>query len=256
MTLSHENPFEIFFRNPVYLQFKNHLYNYRLRRSAIRRELESAGSGLTLEIGSGVSTMADGMPNVLFSDISQEAVRFLKEKKIADKAAAMSITQVALKNATVETVVCSEVLEHIPDDEAALRELYRVLKPGGKIILTVPVHPDYFAGDDRFVQHERRYAIKPFAKKLMQVGFNDLELVKITGFLDKLAMRLAVRIFKIMNPPGREKSQGAGSTDVLKLLLPFYKLGNILFAWLVSAEAKLLPLASSAVVLIRGTKKK
>lgn len=35
-------------------------------------------------------------------------------------------------------VVCSEVLEHLPDDAAAAREIYRVLKPGGRAIITVP----------------------------------------------------------------------------------------------------------------------
>lgn len=39
-------------------------------------------------------------------------------------------------------VVCSEVLEHLPDDMAAAREMFRVLKPGGTVIVTVP-HEDY-----------------------------------------------------------------------------------------------------------------
>jgi SAM-dependent methyltransferase len=39
---------------------------------------------------------------------------------------------------TFDRIICSEVLEHIPDDEAALRELLRILKPGGRLAATVP----------------------------------------------------------------------------------------------------------------------
>lgn len=52
------------------------------------------------------------------------------------------VTRLPFAEATFDTVVCSEVLEHLPDDAAAARELYRVLKPGGSAIVTVP-HADY-----------------------------------------------------------------------------------------------------------------
>jgi len=41
-------------------------------------------------------------------------------------------------DATFDRVICSEVLEHIPDDLAAMRELTRVLRPGGTMAVTVP----------------------------------------------------------------------------------------------------------------------
>ena len=42
------------------------------------------------------------------------------------------------RDATFDRVLCSEVLEHIPDDEGAMAELARVLKPGGTMAITVP----------------------------------------------------------------------------------------------------------------------
>ena len=41
-------------------------------------------------------------------------------------------------DATFDTVIASEILEHIPDDDAAIAELIRVLKPGGSLAVTVP----------------------------------------------------------------------------------------------------------------------
>lgn len=46
--------------------------------------------------------------------------------------------------ASFDVVVCSEVLEHLPDDQAAIDEIARILKPGGRLILTTP-HRGLFA---------------------------------------------------------------------------------------------------------------
>ncbi len=42
------------------------------------------------------------------------------------------------KNSTFDKIICSEVLEHVDDDAKAIREMHRVLKAGGKVIITVP----------------------------------------------------------------------------------------------------------------------
>ncbi|MEP7351654.1 MAG: methyltransferase domain-containing protein [Acidobacteriota bacterium] len=51
----------------------------------------------------------------------------------------MDITSLAIPDNTFDAVICSHVLEHIPDDAKAMRELCRVLKPGGWAILQVPI---------------------------------------------------------------------------------------------------------------------
>lgn len=47
-------------------------------------------------------------------------------------------TRLPFPDDTFDRIICSEVLEHIPDDTAALRELFRILKPGGRLAATVP----------------------------------------------------------------------------------------------------------------------
>jgi SAM-dependent methyltransferase len=55
--------------------------------------------------------------------------------------------RIPLAASSVDTVLCTEVLEHVPDPDAVVREIARVLKPGGTVICTAPfcypVHDDY-----------------------------------------------------------------------------------------------------------------
>ncbi|MBA2525505.1 MAG: methyltransferase domain-containing protein [Pyrinomonadaceae bacterium] len=51
----------------------------------------------------------------------------------------MDITDIKEKESTYDVIICNHVLEHIEDDAKAMRELYRVLKPGGFAILQVPI---------------------------------------------------------------------------------------------------------------------
>ena len=44
--------------------------------------------------------------------------------------------------AEFDAIICNHVLEHVPDDRAAMLELRRILRPGGTAILMVPFHPD------------------------------------------------------------------------------------------------------------------
>ena len=50
-----------------------------------------------------------------------------------------NICMIPLANAVAGGVICTEVLEHVPDTKLALGELYRIIEPGGYLILTVPL---------------------------------------------------------------------------------------------------------------------
>jgi SAM-dependent methyltransferase len=52
---------------------------------------------------------------------------------------AIDLQQIALPDASLDVVLTSHVMEHVPDTTAALNELMRVLKPGGSLVLLVPV---------------------------------------------------------------------------------------------------------------------
>jgi len=56
-----------------------------------------------------------------------------------------------------DLAVCLDVIEHLQDDRAALRELRRVLAPGGALVVTVPAYQWLWSGHDEVNQHCRRY---------------------------------------------------------------------------------------------------
>jgi SAM-dependent methyltransferase len=67
------------------------------------------------------------------------------------------VTRLPFGDATVDAVVSANLLEHVPDDAAALAEVARVLRPGGRAAIIVPAGPGLYDNYDRFLEHERRY---------------------------------------------------------------------------------------------------
>jgi hypothetical protein len=96
----------------------------------------------------------------------------------------VDITRVPLPDAGYDVVMANHVLEHIPDDRQAMRELFRLLKPGGFALLTVPVNasrqqtyenPAVTTPAERWAHfsahdHVRYYGLD-FADRLAEAGF-------------------------------------------------------------------------------------
>ncbi|HUP32842.1 MAG TPA: class I SAM-dependent methyltransferase [Gaiellaceae bacterium] len=70
-----------------------------------------------------------------------------------------------------DAIVCSNVLEHVPDHEQALRRAYELLEPGGRLLLLVPAHEALFGPIDRALGHERRYGKTELHRLLAGAGF-------------------------------------------------------------------------------------
>jgi SAM-dependent methyltransferase len=89
-----------------------------------------------------------------------------------------------LDHASVDLVWCSEVLEHVADTAHVLLEVRRVLRPGGRLLATVPFHgrvkaalialARFDAHFDPLGQHVRFYTRTSLAVALAQSGFDDL----------------------------------------------------------------------------------
>lgn len=94
-----------------------------------------------------------------------------------------------------DAVLALEVLEHIADDRAALAAWARWLRPGGRLVLSVPAHARRWGAGDEWAGHHRRYERADLLSKLKDAGF-DVERVECYGYpFANLGERLASRSY-------------------------------------------------------------
>lgn len=86
-------------------------------------------------------------------------------------------------SAEFDVIGAFDVIEHIKEDERVLAEMYRAVKPGGGIILTVPQHRFLWSVADEYKHHERRYARADLIDKVKKAGFTP---VYTTSFVSTL----------------------------------------------------------------------
>ena len=79
-----------------------------------------------------------------------------------------------------------DVLEHIEDDRAALRELYNALAANGKLLIYVPARMELYSPFDKAIGHFRRYHLPDLKQKAIEAGF-EIETIKYHDFLGYFA---------------------------------------------------------------------
>jgi SAM-dependent methyltransferase len=124
-----------------------------------------------------------------------------------------------------------DVLEHVAEDEAALRAVRNLLAPDGRVVITVPAFERLWGLHDEQMHHQRRYERAELAAKLQRTGFAVTQLSYCNMFLfpAALAMRLIDRLGR--RRWGRRQASGAGM-----LPLPI----NRVFAAIFGAERVLI----------------
>ncbi len=76
-----------------------------------------------------------------------------------------------LPDQCIDALIMLNVLEHIENDGAALQQAYRILKPGGVLIIEVPAGPHLYDAYDKILMHYRRYILSDLCKLAKQQGF-------------------------------------------------------------------------------------
>ncbi len=76
------------------------------------------------------------------------------------------------KSHTLSTVGLFDVVEHMAEDKAFLELAFELLKPGGRLYITVPVFNFLWSGEDEYAGHFKRYTIKSLRKILDEIGFH------------------------------------------------------------------------------------
>jgi ubiquinone/menaquinone biosynthesis C-methylase UbiE len=120
------------FDSPIPLQ----RYWQRTRHRIILDDVAAAHPGRVLDVGCGSSRIIQDLPEAIGLDLLLPKLRFLRE--CHPRLVQASVFALPFPTAALDTVICSEVIEHVPDCPEVLAELTRVLRPGGTLILGTP----------------------------------------------------------------------------------------------------------------------
>lgn len=90
-----------------------------------------------------------------------------------------SATALPVADKVADAVVALNLLEHLPDDAAALAEFARVLRPGGRAAVVVPSNPRLYDYYDAHLRHERRYSPGEVESAALRAGLRPLARVAL-----------------------------------------------------------------------------
>lgn len=132
-----------------------------------------------------------------------------------------------LAPSSFDYLLAFEVLEHIENDEVALREWMRYLKPNGRILVSVPAHQRKYGRSDEIVGHVRRYEREQLRTLLQNAGCSDVHIVNYGFPVTEATRRLSNwlirndRSYEGMTPEQRSiRSAQAKPKVINKVLAP------------------------------------
>jgi SAM-dependent methyltransferase len=146
-----------------------------------------------LEIGAGVGNMSAFLMNgsrdrVVLSDTDAHYLERLRERFVHYPH--VSVAQLRLPafdpdlaRERFDTIICLNVLEHVRDDMLSLNTMFRLLEPGGRLVLLVPALPAIYGTLDDALGHFRRYTPTELRRKYAAAGFRmeHLEYFNLAG---------------------------------------------------------------------------
>jgi SAM-dependent methyltransferase len=194
--------------------------NAWLRFDSIRKSLRVAQPSTVLEIGAGEGGLGSWLSrHYTYTGVElDDQSRAAAESRIAANGHGEIKAQLADVTRRDFDIVCAfEVLEHIADDEGALRQWRDYLHPSGWLLLSVPAHEEDFGAADELVGHYRRYERDMLSRRLTDAGF---EVVRFNSYgaglghaLQQVRNRLARRALSRRGVEGdtpEERTSGSG----------------------------------------------
>jgi SAM-dependent methyltransferase len=176
-------------------------------------------------------------------DFSQDALDFCKKRELK-RLIRGDLNQLGLKSETFYFAFLLDVLYHqwVKDDIYALSEILRILKPGGKLLITDSAFPFLLSSHDKAVMTRERYTITSITHKLEQAGFKVLRASYM--FATTFPLLTLVRLTQKIAPTKEN------SSNVFKVPNGI----NQLILKIMSIEARILsrsrlPFGSSVIVL-------
>ena len=141
---------------------KENPFNYsiatRVRDKFLLKFLRLAGGESLLDLGCGIGYFTELLSlknaQVIGIDIDTKAILYAKQNTSGNKFLIASAEALPFKENSFDKLLCSEVLEHIENDEQAVSEIYRVCKSDAIVVITVPTEEGCFGSKIKKIGHE------------------------------------------------------------------------------------------------------
>lgn len=103
-------------------------------------------------------------------ELSADSLEYARRRAVGSVVAG-SVEEIPLEGASFDLVTSFDVIEHV-DDRRALHELHRVLRPGGRLVVSVPAYPLLWSEHDARNHHRRRYTTRALLETARAAGFD------------------------------------------------------------------------------------
>lgn len=188
---------------------------FRAKRELALQYLADAGpTGVAADVGCGTGELAFalrelGYESVTGVDVSAYALGHARTRAV-ERGETVDFLQASadslpFNDGSLSALVSMDVVEHLDDDVAALREYLRVVRPGGILIIAVPAYMWAWSSHDEALGHRRRYTAKQLADRASEAG---LDVQRVTHFHSWLAPVA----FVVRKTPLRLLLQGSSKT--------------------------------------------
>ena len=143
-----------------------------------------------------------------------------------------SVLEMPFADDSFELAVSLDVIEHLEDDLGALRELRRVVAPGGALLVTVPAYQWLWSGHDEINHHQRRYTRRSLQAVAERAGWSQTR----TSYFNSLLLPVAI-LLRVLDRFNRKTTESS-----LDLWVPPEPVNRLLE----------LPLTLEATLIARG----
>jgi SAM-dependent methyltransferase len=136
-------------------------------------------------------------------ELSSASVELARARN-AGEVVAGSVLEMPFESDSFDLAVCLDVIEHLADDVGALRELRRVVAPGGLLLVTVPAYQWLWSGHDEVNHHHRRYNRRSLERAAAGAGWEKVRTTHFNSLL--LPVAILLRILDRFNRSTTESS--------------------------------------------------
>ncbi len=219
-----------------WFKVRREMVQHLLKAESVQHQMLHKSERLEiLDVGCGTGALLGELKdsyNVSGIDFSNKAVVFCKIRGIENVTLGVGEKLPYVDN-RFDVVLVLDVLEHIKEDEKAMAEIYRVLKPNGMVIAFVPAFMMLWGITDEVSQHFRRYTKPELVGKLENANFKIVRSSYFNTFLSFpiLAVRKLSKLFPAKFKPEQE-------TDIRSELM------NKVFYFIFKLESRLLRIVS------------